>query len=415
MKRYFKPFLTIIICLFFKISFSQNTNETWHPIIKNGKVGYINKKGKIVETPTYTRLNSYELQNATGDFFIASLDHGEMIFTKKDKKLLINDVYDKIKIDEQHKLIKVTNYGNRDEIFAQDTYGFYDFNGKNVIPVKLKTGLFSFSYSDNFHEGLISFEDEKTNRNGYMDVNGNIVIKPQYNSANSFHNGLAAVLKNELYGYINKHGKEVIDFKYERITDFNENGYALVKLKAKGPSMIIDKNGNIVKAKLPYQPATEYTNFHNGLCLVYDSTIKKYGYINERGDLVVDLKYSHAKDFENGYAVVDMYSSSSALGLWTVIDPTGKEMFTPIAAEYMGGYNDGLIDIRQNKLYGFIDIKGKTIIAPTWTNNPHFQDGLAMITEESTEKGEPFYGMETYMQKIGYIDKTGKIIWPISE
>ena len=49
---------------------------------------------------------------------------------------------------------------------------------------------------------------------GYSDVNKTIIIKPEYEEAQRFYEGYAAVKKAGKFGYINKEGKVVIPFKY---------------------------------------------------------------------------------------------------------------------------------------------------------------------------------------------------------
>ena len=50
---------------------------------------------------------------------------------------------------------------------------------------------------------------------GYIDANGNEMVKPMYEDATSFHcNKLAAVVLNGKVGFIDETGKEIIPFIY---------------------------------------------------------------------------------------------------------------------------------------------------------------------------------------------------------
>jgi len=55
---------------------------------------------------------------------------------------------------------------------------------------------------------------------------------------------MAAVMKNDKWGYIDKTGKQVIQLKYDYAEDF-KNGKAKVKLD--GEEFYIDKKGKKVK------------------------------------------------------------------------------------------------------------------------------------------------------------------------
>lgn len=63
---------------------------------------------------------------------------------------------------------------------------------------------------------------------GFVDQDGNVVIKPQYEDARSFANGMAAVKKNGLWGFINTEGEMVIAPQFEGACDFNSDGCVFV-------------------------------------------------------------------------------------------------------------------------------------------------------------------------------------------
>ncbi|WP_312078766.1 WG repeat-containing protein [Chryseobacterium sp.] len=57
------------------------------------------------------------------------------------------------------------------------------------------TYMFDFEYAKEA-EGKIKFRDPKTEKVGFFDIDGNIIIPAQYNDARDFSNGLAIVIKN---------------------------------------------------------------------------------------------------------------------------------------------------------------------------------------------------------------------------
>ena len=78
---------------------------------------------------------------------------------------------------------------------------------------------------------------------GYVDTKGNVVIKPQYDGASIFSEGLAFVSLNGKVGYIDEKGKLVIEPQYEGASNF-ENGYARIYEKHK--MGYIDRKGNYI-------------------------------------------------------------------------------------------------------------------------------------------------------------------------
>ncbi len=81
-----------------------------------------------------------------------------------------------------------------------------------------------------------------------MDSSGREVIMRDFLEVRDFSEGLAAVRKSDKWGYIDKTGKTIIDFKYTRVGNF-ENGlaWAFYGDMNKSKSIIgfyIDKEGN---------------------------------------------------------------------------------------------------------------------------------------------------------------------------
>ena len=55
---------------------------------------------------------------------------------------------------------------------------------------------------------------------GYIDSNGKIIIKPQFDDAQDFFEGLAVVYKNGLAGFIDQSGEFVIEPQFDYAGSF---------------------------------------------------------------------------------------------------------------------------------------------------------------------------------------------------
>src|SRR5687767_3558247 len=64
------------------------------------------------------------------------------------------------------------------------------------------------------HPDLRLIPFRKGDQWGFSDQNKKLIIKAKYDSADPFSEGLARVVRNNKYGFIDKAGKEVTAFKY---------------------------------------------------------------------------------------------------------------------------------------------------------------------------------------------------------
>jgi hypothetical protein len=147
-----------------------------------------------------------------------------------------------------------------------------------------------FNDAKSFSEGLAAVEfSNGKNQYGFIDHDGNTVIKPQYGDAEYFVNGLVPVAVNFKYGYINRQNTMIIPPQFERGYSFSD-GIACVITKE-------NKYGFIdISGKFVIDPKFDLSfGFHNGLASVsigkmeYDEKTSfpffsgKTGYIDKKG------------------------------------------------------------------------------------------------------------------------------------
>lgn len=189
---------------------------------------------------------------------------------------------------------------------------------------------------------------------GYIDKVGHLTIQPQFDAANEFYDGLAAVcagkcreteiqFKNgsvELahsegkWGFINQTGRMVINPRFDLVDDFFE-GLAAVCI-----------------GKCDYMPLPG----------------GQWGYIDKSGNYVANPQFRLASPFVQGLAIVDVGDCG---------EPPEK-----------------------NCKKGYIDKTGKFAINPQFDSAHIFVNGLA---EVELGKGKEL--------RVGYIDKSGKYVW----
>ena len=277
--------------------------------------------------------------------------------------------------------------------------GYYDMEG-NYISFHEKC------YNKDFFEGMTIIEEGK--KFGFMDLSGNVVVKPQYDnvwpfrcgiamvrsifgegvqyidkggncinksdlaSGFGFCEGLAAVevVVNGQYkrGFINQTGDFVIEPIYDHAVVFC-GGIANVNLGRK--SLYIDKKGNIVE---PIFGKYEH-RFYNNLMLI--QTNHRYGYVNELNKIEIEPQFTMATHFSEGLAGVKKKGEK-----YGFIDTTGKYIIEP-EFDDVGCFSNGLCVIKKGKKYGYINKLGDIIIKPTFEEAMRFDNnGLAIVKKD---------------------------------
>ena len=234
--------------------------------------------------------------------------------------------------------------------------GFIDKTGKLVIPCQ-------WAGVSSFHDGLALvggyYKDGYEDKDGYIDKTGKLVIPVDWSNARpysegkSFSEGLAAVQGRGKWGFIDTTGTLVIPCQFKDADSFNE-GLACV-ITDDNKAGYIDKNGKMVITLDEQWVLTIYSSFSDGLAVVYNKELKKYGYINKSGILVIPFGWNDARPFSEGLAHVSNYDKTNT----GFIDKTGR-LVIPITKP-AGSFSEGFAMIEG---LGYIDKTGKVVIKP---------------------------------------------------
>lgn len=165
---------------------------------------------------------------------------------------------------------------------------------------------------------------------GYIDASGTFVIRPQFQDAQGFREGMAAVAvgsaENRRWGYITPDGKFAMNPQFEDAEDFSD-GRAAVKIAG------------------------------------------AWGFIDRDGRVVVTPEYTSVGRFSDGVAPVEVADG------WGVIDKEGNYVVHPTFG-YVYGSADGLMAVIVGGQYGYIDTKGKFVINPQFAGSTGPRDLL---------------------------------------
>lgn len=134
----------------------------------------------------------------------------------------------------------------------------------------------------------------------------------------------------------------------------------------------------------------QLTPFYEGFAMVANE--QKWGYIDQRGLVIIDPQFVSVEPFDQGRAAVrikDQYGWINRQGKW-IITPQFDAMIPEVS--------EGLFPIEINGKWGYADLTGKRIIPPQFDGVGSFSEGLALVWNQD---------------QYGYIDPTGKVIIPL--
>lgn len=284
--------------------------------------------------------------------------------------------------DEMFRSAEVENLaGYREGFFlitrtVQDTtqWAFMDTTGTvKIIPDAAQARLFreGRAITVHFHD-----PDGMDRTYGYINKKGEQVVPPKYLDAIDYYSGKAYIMNKEERGYVDKKGDWL--FKLDTLVGyvFNE-GMAPVSNK-KGKFGFINDKGEVV-IDMNYDEAKP---FHEGLAAV--NTKGKFGFINKKGEWGIKPSYEFAQEFSDGYCFVAI-ADKNYEPLWGVINKKG---YVTVNFKYKdaSGFSMGIGTVKDDDSWYFIDTQGNKVIDKEFTYADEFIDGLAWASDKEAGK-----------------------------
>ncbi len=295
-------------------------------------------------------------------------------------------------------------------------WGYMNKDGKLVVD-------YIYDEATDFSEGLAWVSNDEYH--GFIDKQGNKALDgTKYYIADAgmlnyaFKDGLACVVKtdeegNAKYGYINKQGQEVVPCKYDAANPFSE-----------GKAAVAVYNENDADAQFPYvysyintkgdllfscKEGLKAGDFHEGMAWV-TADEQQYGFIDTTGTQTIPSRYytdeiampKFITDFHEGYTLSGMedYVGTETVTVYRLMD---KMMVRP-PFKVEGPVYEGVALNSSNKKFGFIKPDGTQVIPCEYdytqscvsgdmiSSSYRFSEGVAAVRKNG---------------KWGYIDHNG--------
>jgi len=330
-------------------------------IEQDGKSGFIDRTGKVVIAPQFDSAEGFSeglalVKRKGRKFFIDTT--GRIVFEAKFD--IVNNFSEGLSavnigetriehigliqnpgkwgyIDKTGKLLipmKFTHAESFSEGLAAirdgDRGGFIDHSGKIIFAVPLDVTL-------GFHEGIAGVLYRGTL--AYFDRTGRQISPPLGYGARNFSlsEGLVPVGMKEKTGFMDAAGKLVIAPQFEDAEDFNE-GLAAVKVRSEETTWC------------PREPSGSRKGF-----------TMKWGYIDKTGKFVIPPQYESAGRFSEGLAPINNCDEAF------FIDKSGRKIITGnfrYATPFFGGLARVDLTTGHGLTWGYIDKSGKMIWGP---------------------------------------------------
>jgi hypothetical protein len=442
-------------------------------IVSGGTWSYIDNSGKI-----YKKMKFADASDFIKDRAVVKNYNGNYGVISKNQDTIIPFKYKLISMVETSSELIFYTYKNSSKygyLYNDDFYSEFKFDycrpydeKHAIVGIKRKYSILNnkgkvlgnnnYKKINNFINGFAAVQNKK-NLWGFIDTSGSLVIEHKFRDVGSFSkNGMAAVRIQNQFGYINTKGEILISEKFKKALNFTNN-VAAVSLDGKKWG-IIDSIGNWIKKprytiiqnnvtdtnvvlktddkwllvkdaesieKVEYD---QLSYFSDGLAKVHLDS--KIGYIDNKGTLVIPIKYKEGgafsqnrtfvrNDFDcflinkndsvinkyKNYVYSDGFKQNYAIvkfkEYYCLIDTNGHEMYRTWY-RLIANNKFGFSMIKKNKKISFLSKNGVQIF-----NDLKYNDGLCPYNYNFPVKNSTKIDNNSYLNNWGLMDPFGDV------
>ena len=371
-----------------------NNGIAW--AMKNNFWGAINTKGEVVIPFLYNDMN--QVANNDSLWIVTENSYTQGIVDSLGS-VLVPAIFLDVKVPTEGKSIVRTNLG----------WQIFDVKKQKILPSVYDEIL-------PFMDSLAPVRLQK--KWGFVNHNGELVIKCKYQKVSHFYNGNAYIKNDKGYDVINKKEKKVAFLDAENI---KENNYKIIIAEKNKLWGIANHNGtwivapkylqiesfnnfNLAIAHLEHQKLVllhslghhihehhfeEIKPFVNGLALVKYG--EKWGYIDTLGVYKLHPNYQEAWPFEKGKAFVKIDNQ------YFVINLKGEKLSEALNLEHVKKASNEFIEVENKSHYLFYNQLGAEEISIN-------KDDWELIASFENEKAILYH---KWKHEYQFIDKQG--------
>lgn len=206
------------------------------------------------------------------------------------------------------------------------------------------------------------------------------------------------------YGFIDYNGNQILDFKYDEMALVPSEMPSEPNSTSTMDFLRVTKDGNkgiAHSADGEYIINPEYDHIRSVRSTesgLYRAEKDKGVFLYDRsGEMILDMDFDEVRDYSEGMITVRENEQ------WGFIDLSGKFVIEPAYDEVMGFYKEGVCLVKQDGKWGIIDTAGEFVVEPVYDE---------VFSEVFTGFSDPIRGYCRVKQdgKWGLIDTAGEFV-----
>lgn len=376
------------------------------------KWGVINQEGEEVIQPSYQEM--IVIPDKTKEVFICTYNVNEENGTYQTKAVNSNNEeiltgYDQIEaLDNMDKNGNVWYEENVLRVKKNGKYGLIDLLGKEILPVEYD----EITVLDGTENSILI---KKADKIGLVNDTGSIIIECNYKEikklGDTYKDGYITIDEQGKYGVISATKKQILDNKYDEISQVALKEY--YQVKEDGKVKLINSKGETVIENGFDQIKSVTTNG-----IIFEKN-NLFGEMNTSGEIVLEAEYQDLKEANNGiyiakqndkYGIIDNVGNIQIPFEYQIITYNEKaKLFLTDDSEY----KTSIIDNQYN-------IKATGILSEINTDEEYIRMRVDDDYKYYNLKGEEISNIEALKNntiflskkdgKYGFVDKKGNAI-----
>lgn len=415
------------VCLDFIYNGIQNLKEIL-VVLKDGRYGLFSRSGKEMIPVIYEEMTVWEAQENFG--FVKVRKDGKAGLISLKNEMILDCLYDELKHRDHYG--EFLEYEST-PVLSHETLPF----GLVIAQKNGKWGMVGLNnqvWVDFLYDSLSCYDMRKNllvaardGKKGIINLNGKQIINFIYDDIQSapLQDDVIVAKKNGKWGMLNSVGEIRIDFIYDQIRDYQWQWDRAIVKKGRYNG-ITDFSGNILlkcryrslRPCFSWAAKEKYSGYYKvrtktgwGIMnnefeftispkyIMFDDIFTefpfykiwaiddnddedKYNLLNLNGNIGSGIRYDYIlelRQYDSNKSDLTKVVKDERFGL---LDGTGRELVTPQYDWIDLEYQDGLVIIKKNGLYGYLDCYGNEVVVPIFEDAEEFHDGVALIKKE---------------------------------